>query len=1010
MISVASLACTRFSNQHDRLALDCGLDFEGSNPVTILDPDGKRLPGSDLEAFVFLTEEREPLVVSSKGCVERPSAPVLIRHRNRPLGFVGELAGGPAILRRPEEPRLKVTCSPEKSVRSELNLQDYLNLKDAAQRESYELIVNLSDESGLQPIFHARVNLRSQTLGGFPLPENLPEGPVHLSLTLHDLIRRESDPVQCLLNMDRTPPQPTVEVEATADHVRGPQILTEVDDRRTLQLTTNEGQLFYCLQSGSDAPCEPNMRYEKPINLSAWQGEVVVRYLAVDAAGNASTIMSRNLLIVNSFQENEVASLAASSRAVAGKSVQTMLDSLRAEEKRQLLPSVVQRDRQSLSTYWALLKNYMAPQAPLLTVPYSESKTVAYWNDMSLDGEWLCYADLVKDQVHLLHLVDQKKTTLPMSGTGCRLSHDGSQMLVVNLGVEDSAYLVQLPNLTVKKLPAIPARVISKIYLGEQNQVFLLGRHQLLKWTSAHPDSWETLYELEVPEESDEELEANFGERELVLWFKGGMRVFDLKSFQEKAEIMDQVISMFSNVIISPDGQMLMVLPTIYSGRPIAVWMWNESKKSYERTLDFDPHQPQTVFNATISPRNEEVILEHGNGTASYWSFSDGNFVLRNKSLVVPGDIIQNLTDSHYPRGKFLSHGRIGIISSSKVSMFRTQQAGMVLASDMKEIVVDDQGKTVLTQDANGNVKIFDFDGMVLKTHSELHKFPSHVRSRTLYLSASGQLAGVDVDGKLKLWKRDDAGFKPLEHPAAGVKFSGLALSDDGRSIAVGERREEETFVSVWFDGYLQNTRSDFCTPPDSIFPKDARALRFSPQGDNLLISCDYGEAQVWNLKDDRMVTIGPDIAIRSSLFHENGLELIFDNGSVMQTQTFSLHMWKEDSGIQAFSFNTAPIQAIAGSRDFRLIASLSESDLVFWNPELNDGISVWESMKISRSSNERLAIASTTLRTFALNEHNELVYWSLSASDIYKNLCSELKPQIHALNLQNSVCTHERL
>jgi hypothetical protein len=344
------------------------------------------------------------------------------------------------------------------------------------------------------------------------LPDHQPEGPAQLKLDFRDLIRREGISLVCRVNIDRTAPQPAVDVDAIAEHVRGPQLLTEVDDRRPLQLSTDQGQIFYCLHSAAEAPCEADTLYEKPVNLASWPGEVVVRYRAVDAAGNVSDTMSRNLLVTNSFQENEVASLASSSRGVAGKSFQAMLDALRAEEKRRLLPSAIQRDRQSLSTYWALLKNYMAPQAPLLTVPYTESRTEAYWNDISRDGQWLCYADKYEDQVHLFHVADQKKITLPFAANGCRFSPDGSRMLAINQGAEDSVYLVHTATMEVQHLPDLPVQnVLQQIHLDAESRVFVIGGYHLFRWTPGDPKHWEILYQ------SDKELNGNFGERDLVL-------------------------------------------------------------------------------------------------------------------------------------------------------------------------------------------------------------------------------------------------------------------------------------------------------------------------------------------------------------------------------------------------------------------------------------------------------------------------------------------------------------
>lgn len=1003
ILSLLSLSCSPFTNHHNELALDCGDDFEGLEPIQIVDSDGTRLRGDELEAFELLPEGREGLSLSSKGCINRLGSQVLIRHKRRPVGFVGQLSQSTLTLSAPGEPRLKSTCSLRNMVRDSLHPEDFLNLKEAAQPEGYELTLGIAPEPKALPNFEISMRLNGSFPNVIQLPGNLLEGTHQLSLTLHDLIRQEADPLVCPLVIDRTPPLPYLDVEAASKHVKGPMLFTEVDDRQAIQLSTPEGKISYCVQKIDEPLCEPHIPYEKSMSLAAWQGEVLLRYRAIDAAGNQSPILSHNLLVANTFQESEVQSLASSSRAASGKSIQMMLDALRAEEKRQELPSSIQRDRHSLSTYWALLKNYMAPQAPLLTVRFSERGIVGADNDISADGRWVCYGHRYgedSEPAYLFRVADQKTITLPAPGTSCRLSPSGNQVLLVHSGAKQIAHVVDTSTLEVQKLPPVPLDAVLRIHMDTESRVYLAGRNKLLRWTPLQPSVWETLYM------SEREFEVNFGERHAALIFRESISIFELATFQAKAEILDKSFGSDTELGISPDGHMIMVVDDDLSPK-IPVWIWDENQATYKKTQEFEPHIQRQTLGVVINDRKQEIVLEHSGGTASLWRFSDGKFVLLNKEMGVRGDIVINYVPTHKPRSRFLKNGQVGLLSSHFLSLIQAQSEGRVLASGIRRFVADSQGSKILAQDEEGRIKLFRFDGQTLSVPTTLLTLAADDRYSRLALNGSGQIAATLVKSQLKLWRVDGSSVQALAHPAQEMQADTMALSDDGRAIAAAAGDIVEPFVSVWYDGQLQKTRHQFCLVQDDIFPRMPMNLKFLPQSDKLLISCIYGETQIWDWKQDSLVTVGADISIDSAVFHENGRSLIFDNNSVINNQTFALHLWNESSGIESYPLNSNSIEAIAGSRDFRLVASISRRDLILWNPELNDKISVWDEMiePDFASWDGDIAIGSHNLRTFILNGQNELVYWPLATADLYMNLCAMLKPQIYALGLTGEIC-----
>jgi WD40 repeat protein len=1006
-MSIISLSCSPFTNHHDDLVLDCGENFDGREPILVMDSDGTRLRGDELEAFELRPEGQKPLTVSSKGCFARSDLAILIRHKSRPVGFVGHvghMTQSPVILKSPLEPRLKSTCAFQNIVRDQLQPKDFLSIHNAAQAEAYELTLSLVSESTALPIFETSLRLNGAFSTPIQLPESLAEGTHQLTLTLHDLIRQEADPLTCPLVIDRTPPQPRLDVDARVTHVKGPQVLIEVDDRGSLQLNTNEGEIFYCVQKLDEPLCKVKIPYLRALSLASWQGEVLLRYQAVDAAGNESPILSHNLLIANSFQESEVQSLANSSRAASGKSIQVMLDALRAEEKRRQLPSSIQRDRYSLSTYWAMLKNYVAPQAPLLTVRFSEQGVVGADSDISVDGRWACYGYRFGGELeaaYLFRVADQKTITLPVPGTSCRFSPNGNQVLVVHSGAQNIAHLVDTTTLAVQTLPPVPLDQVRRIYMDAQSQVYLVSRNTLLRWSPLKPDAWDTLYT------SEQDFAVNFGARHAALLFPGSMTIYDLMRFQKKAEIQDELIYSEAEVGISPNGAMLMVAGG-YMSQKIPVWVWDERESKYIMTQEFEPHIQRESLGVVINDRNEEILLEHAGGTASLWRYSNGKFVLLNKEIGVRGDMIINNVETHRPHSVFLSNGRVGLLSSHFLSFIQAQSEGRILSSGIRRFVADGQGEKILAQDENGRIKLFLFDGQSLSDPKILTTLPADERHAKLAISESGQTAGAIINSQLKLWKLHGSVVQDLEHPGQDMNALALALSADGSEIAVaGINGTGEPSVSIWRDGQLQKTRYEFCLPQDSIFSRIPRSLKFLPQNDKLLISCVYGDAQIWDWKRDAIVNVSADTSIDSAVFHENGRSLIFDNDSVVNDQTFALQIWNEPEGVQFYFLNAASIEAIAGSRDFQLVASISRRDLIFWNPELNEKISVWdETIEPEFSAwDGDIAIGSRNLRTFVLNGHNELVYWPLATTDVYKSICSMLEPQIYALGLKGMIC-----
>lgn len=370
-------ACTRFSNRIDPLAIQCGPHASALSKA-VLDVNGQRIPGSDLEAFVLQSGQRQDLAISEKGCVGLPldsSGTIVVRtHSGKPQGVSlssQEAWDQPAIaLRVVGDEDIFLNC-PDATYTDGtfLNLNAFVH----GTFDSKEVRIRLQDESN-QDLQSEAFLQDGQWLVKLP---TLAHGMHALTLQAENLLNAFKKPVSstCKINVDLT--TPSVSIPYDPDYALDPRNLVwRRNPGQSIQITSDDDgfpqETFYCLQEKFKPDEEPtcaapdflpwSVTFSAP-EKGLWQLEVFAR----DAAGHQSPTKKSNFLV---YREAEMQTI----RALLASAESDIRSNEQIKAGRKILKADLERHR--LSAWEAADLEYPVLQASLQLLPVLKQKAI----------------------------------------------------------------------------------------------------------------------------------------------------------------------------------------------------------------------------------------------------------------------------------------------------------------------------------------------------------------------------------------------------------------------------------------------------------------------------------------------------------------------------------------------------------------------------------------------------------------------------------------------------------
>jgi WD40 repeat protein len=277
---------------------------------------------------------------------------------------------------------------------------------------------------------------------------------------------------------------------------------------------------------------------------------------------------------------------------------------------------------------------------------------------------------------------------------------------------------------------------------------------------------------------------------------------------------------------------------------------------------------------------------------------------------------------------------------------------------------------------SGGSVQLYD-----LGSETGLRQLAAGAKNLAIALSGDGKSVAIADHDSVRILRVDESNLRPVAFGQAKDSLTVLALSGDGIQLAAAG---QDNVVRVW------DTRQPGKTPKRlrGVSGK-VRSLTFSADAKSIAAGSDSGVVRVWGLaRPDTSLEIEAHVGMVRSLTFSSDGQLLASGGNDGKVSIWNLADPHKTAVV--FPAGEAAVTAVLFRKDDRLIfAGSSDGTIDFW------------SMQEGNASPARLDTHAGAVRAIALSERSDTLYsigvdgrvlgWIINRQGLAKRICERV-------------------
>jgi WD40 repeat protein len=427
-------------------------------------------------------------------------------------------------------------------------------------------------------------------------------------------------------------------------------------------------------------------------------------------------------------------------------------------------------------------------------------------------------------------------------------------------------------------------------------------------------------------------------DRSLVLSRNSTTEVYDLATWTLRRTIE------MSPQLLSPTGTLVGMGRDEARIKLVDATTGNSTHQLNAQSLQYVP-----THYTTFSPNGKTLAIYRNRGDIEIWSTSES-------------EAVQNIKTPSFSSCQQLTFSRDGkdIFMGSSVGVFRWNAATGEEVAKWERKFDSSSGRlnglhalpnsdALLACSEDGAIYRYDW-----KTEKE-SPTSGYVGQLISDLTPDGRfLALADQTGRAEVWNTV-TGQRLATIPKEAATINTIAIAADGKTVAVGEYPGDVKIWDVVKNELRQRIRL-FSQTTTNADPLGASALRFSPDGQTLLVDVMSGPTQAWHVDTGKMRWSQPQG--NKHAYHPNGKHF----ATAYRELAIGINDLNTGKMLREIQLKTTSRQArataLAFSPDERwLVVAVTDRTLRFCNPETGVELAQIEAVDVPSESRDRLML-----------------------------------------------------